>query len=166
VEAISQSKENAKEQIDVLCKRCQETRWTSTREKDTITKLIHPMLKALGWNILDLNEMQEEVFAQPGGKDRHIDLVLYLQGKPYIGMEIKGLSKGPINQESKEAVQYWIQNLLEKSRYLNVKYAVLTRFIETLIFDPKSSKKLASFNYLYEYDEKFDDLWEYLSKPR
>jgi len=123
------------------------------------------MLKALGWNILDLNEMREEVLAQPGGKDRHIDLVLYSKGKPYIGMEIKGLSKGPINEESKEAVQYWIQKLLEKSRYLNVKYAVLTRFIETIILDPKSAKKLASFNYLNQHIEKFDDLWKYLSKP-
>ena len=128
---------------------------------DTITKLIHPLLKALGWNILDFDDVQEEVFAKPSGKDRHIDLVLYSKGKPYIGMEIKSLSKGPVNKEAKD---YLIQDLLEKSRYLGVRYAVLTRFVETLILDPKSGKRLASFNYL-DYLEKFDDLWKYLSKP-
>ena len=106
METISQAKENAKKQMKVLCRRCQETRWTSTSEKDTITKFIHPLLEALGWNIRDLNEMREEVFAKPSGKDRHIDLVLYLKGEPYIGMEIKGLSGGPVNEDSKETVQY------------------------------------------------------------
>jgi len=165
LETISQAKEKAKKQIEVLCRRCQETRWTSTPERDTTTKFIHPLLEALGWNIRDLNEMREEVSAKPSGKDRRIDLVLYLKREPYIGMEIKGLSWGPVNDDSKETVQYWIQKLLEKSRYLNVEYAVLTRFLETLVFDPKSGKKLASFNYLNQHIEKFDDLWKYLSKP-
>ena len=165
MEATLQAKENAKKQIEIIYQRCVRTKWTQCSERDTITKFIHPLLKALGWNILDFNDMQEEVLAKPSGKDRHIDLVLRSKGKPYIGIEIKSLSKGPINDEAKDNVRYWIQELLEKSRYLEVKYAILTRFAETLILDPKSGKKLATFNYPYEYLEKFDDLWKYLSKP-
>ena len=160
-----QAEEKAKKQIKVLYKRCAQTRWKECSEMDTITKFIHPLLEALGWNIQDFNDMQEEVFAKPIGKDRHIDLVLFSKGKPYMGMEIKSLSAGPVNDETKDDVRYWIQELLEKSRYLGVKYAILTRFAETLILDPKSGKKLASFSYPYEYINKFDDLWKYLSKP-
>lgn len=165
MEAISQAKENAKKQIEVIYQRCVQTKWTECSEMDTITKFIHPPLKALGWNILDFNDMREEVSAKPSGKDRHIDLVLYSKRKPYIGMEIKSLRAGPINDETKDNVRYWVRELLEKSRYLGVKYAILTRFAETLILDPKSGKKLASFNYPHEHLEKFDDLWKYLSKP-
>ena len=165
MEAILQTKEDAKKQISVLHQRCAETRWTRCSEMDTITKFIHPLLKALGWNILDFNEVREEVLAKPSGKDRHMDLVLYFKGRPYIGIEIKSLSKGPVDDKTKDAVRYWIQELLEKSRYLGVKYSVLTRFVETIILDPKSEEKIADFNYPWGYVEKFDDLWRYLSRP-
>jgi hypothetical protein len=62
--------------------------------------------------------------------------------------------------EHKVAVRYWLQ----ESRYLGVRYAILTRFQETLIFDSKTGNKLASFNYCYEHLEKFDDLWTNISK--
>ena len=109
--------------------------------------------------------MREEVSAKPSGKDRHIDLVLYSRGKPYIGMEIKSLSYGPVNDETKDAVKYWIQELLRKSRYLGARYAVLTRFNETIILDSKTGSKMASFNYAFEHLEKIDELWKYLAKP-
>ena len=163
---ISQSEENAKKQIAVIYQRCFQTKWGDCSETDTSTKFIHPLLQALGWNILDFNDVREEVLAKPKGKDRHIDLVLYSKGKPYIGIEIKSLSRGPINDLDKDAVQYWTQELLEKSRYLDVKYAILTRFYETIIYDSKTGNKLASFNHPKEYLEKFDCLWKYLSKPR
>ena len=163
---VSQSKENAKKQIEILYQRCTQTKWGDCSERDTSTKFIHPLLTALGWNILEVNEMREEVLAKPRGKDRHIDLVLYLKGKPHIGIEIKSLGWGSITDEAKDAVRYWTQELLEKSRYLGVKYAVLTRFIETTIHDVGTGKRVASFGYPNEYLEKFDYLWNYLSKPR
>lgn len=165
MEPIAQSKENAKKRIEVICQRCVQTKWRECSERDTSTKFIHPLLEALGWNIVNPNDMREEVPAKPSGKDRHIDLVLYSKGKPHIGIEIKSLSYGHINDESKDAIRYWTRELLEKSRFLGVKYAVLTRFAETVIRDSKTGNTLASFNYPYEYVDKFDDLWKYLSKP-
>lgn len=158
-----QAEKEAKRELEVILQRCYQTKWTECSEKDTITKFIHPLLKALGWNILDFNEVREEVFAKPSGRERHIDVVLYSKGKPYVGIEIKSLSKGPINKEAK--VQYWVQRLLEKSRFLKVKHAVLTRFYETLIFDSQTGNILVAFNRPDEYLEKFDDLRKYLSKP-
>jgi len=164
-EDISQSKEEARKQIEAICQRCAETKWGECSERDTLTKFVHPMLGILGWNILDFNDMREEVLSKPSGKDRHIDLVLFSNAKPYIGMEIKSLSYGPVNDETKDAVRYYIQELLEKSRYLGAEYAILTRFNETIVFDSETGDKLATFNYAYEHLEKFDELWKHLAKP-
>ena len=158
-------KEKAKKQIEEICQRCYQTNWGNCSERDTSTKFICPLLEALGWNVLDFSDMQEEVLAKPSGKDRHIDVVLYSKGNPYIGIEIKNLSYGPINDDIKDNVRDLVERLLEKSRYLGVRYAILTRFNETLIFDSKTGNKLASFDHPNEYLEKFDDLWKYLSKP-
>ena len=162
---ISQLKDKARNQFEMIFQRCITTSWGDCSERDTITKFIHPMLEAMGWNILDFNDMREEVYAKPKGRDRHIDLVLYSKGKPYIGIEIKSLSYGSIKDETKDNVRYILHELLQKSQYLGVKYAILTRFAETLIFDPKTGNKLASFHSPDKHREKFDVLWKYLSKP-
>lgn len=162
---ILKPKEKARKQFEVIFQRCIATTWGDCSEKDTITKFIHPMLKTLGWNILDFNEMREEVFAKPKWRDLHIDLVLYSKGKPYIGIEIKSLSYGSIKDETKDNVRHLLNELLQKSQYLDARYAILTRFAETLIFDPKTGNKLASFHSPDEHREKFDILWKYLSRP-
>lgn len=159
-------KENAKKIFEKIFQRCIRTKYGNCSEGDTITKFIHPLLKAFGWDILDFNDMREEVFVKPEGKERHIDLVLYINEKPYIGMEIKSLSYGSIVDDSKEYVQILIKELREKSGHLDVQYAILARFCETIIFDPKTGKKIASFNSPSEHREKFEELWKYLSKPK
>jgi hypothetical protein len=163
---IGKSKEEAKKVFELIFQRCVTAKWGSCSERDTLTKFIHPALVAFGWDVRDFNDMREEILAKPEGKGRLLDIVLYTKGKPYIGIEVKSLSYGPIIDETKENVRYLLRELLQKSRYLCVKYAVLTRFAETLIFDPETGNKLASFGFPQDHLGKFNVLWDYLSKPR
>ncbi|MEM3565932.1 MAG: hypothetical protein QXK18_03550 [Candidatus Bathyarchaeia archaeon] len=160
----------AKEKFEKLYDRCVNTKWSSCSEQDTLTKFIHPLLEALGWNICDFDDMREEVLAKLEGRDRHIDIVLYFRRNPYIGIEVKGLSFGSILHEAENRVnercEYLFGDLLQKSKFLKVKYAVLTRFAETIIFDPSTSEAIATFRSLNEHIEKFDILWNLLSKPK
>lgn len=160
----------AKEKFKKLYDRCVNTKWSSCSEQDTLTKFIHPMLEALDWNIYDFNDMREEVLAKPEGRDRHIDIVLYFMGKPYIGIEVKALSFGSILHETENRVnercEYLLDDLLQKSNFLKVKYAVLTRSLETIIFNPSTSETIATFRSPNEYIEKFYILRNLLSKPK
>jgi hypothetical protein len=164
------SMRQAREEFEKLYNRCANTKWGDYSEQDTLTKFIHPMLSALGWDIYEFNDMREEVFAKPEGRDRHIDIVLYLRGKPHIGMEVKSISFGKILHETENRVnercKYLLDDLLQKSNFLKVKYAVLTRFFEAIILDPNAPEILAAFRSPFEYVEKFDALWALLSKPK
>jgi len=84
-------------------------------------------------------------------------------------MEVKSLSFGRILDESdrniKESAMYLIEDLQRKSVSLNVKYAVLTRFAETIVFTPKSMDKLAIFTSPRAHLDRFHILWRLLSKP-
>jgi len=94
--------------------------------------------------------VQEEVLEKTEGKENHIDIVLYCNNYPHVEMEVKSLSFGKILDESdcnnKESVLYLVTDLQRKSTSLGSKYAVLTRFAETVIFDTKTMDKIAIFS--------------------
>jgi len=56
-------------------------------EQDTATKFIKPLIEALGWNVLSMQEVREEVYF----KEKRIDCILYSKGKPYIIFELSRL---------------------------------------------------------------------------
>lgn len=161
--------EKARKDFESIYQRCMDLPWTRMSEQDTLTKLIRPMLKTLGWNILDFGEVREEVFVKTGTKDNFIDLVTYWKERPYVGIEVKPISFGHLLDDAGEHigenVAYLLEGLESKSRKLNVKYTVLTRFAETLVFEADSMSQVAVFSTPIEHCEKFSILWTLLSKP-
>ncbi len=87
----------------------------------------------------------------------NIDCVLYLENKPYIGIEAKSLSFGVLGEE-KDIVIFNRNRLLENCRNIGVKWAVLSRYVETIIYDVKNGKKIAFFSHPNEYIDKLQNL--------
>ena len=56
-------------------------------ESDTILKLIHPTLRALGWNLEDLDEFRTEYRHQSSSNP--VDCALFLRGNPALFIEAK-----------------------------------------------------------------------------
>jgi hypothetical protein len=156
------TKEMAKERIKQLWERYERTyikafgtRVSDYSEQDTITKFIKPLIEALGWNILSMEEMREEV----SFNEKRIDCILYLQHKPYIIFEFKSLGFGDLRNK-----HHAIKELLSNGKALKAKYAVFTRFYETIVYDPQSGEEIEYFVPM-DYLDNFDTLWKYLSKP-
>jgi hypothetical protein len=159
-------KELARSQIDKLFKKRMEYSGKDFTEQDTITNFILPFLEAFGWNIYDVNEVKQGGYpvdfrkAVPieGRAINKPDCVILLKGKPYMVLEFKRLLYGTIDRY--EGI---VEDILTKAEYLKVKYAVLTRFMETVVYDGKNGKQLAKFK-ASEYSDRFEELWQYLSK--
>jgi len=157
----------AKIQIDKLIKKRTECSGTNFTEQDTITNFILPFLEALGWNIYDVNEVKQGGYpinfrmAIPveGRAIDKPDCVISLKGKPYMILEFKKLNYGTIDRY--ESI---VEDVKTKAEYLKTKYAILTRFTETVVYGGTNGKRLIKFNNLSEYLDRFEELWQYLSK--
>ena len=57
-----------------------------------------------------------------------------------------------------------MEDVLTKAEYLKAKYAILTRFTETVVYDGTNGRRLIKFNGPSEYLDRFEELWRYLSK--
>jgi hypothetical protein len=159
--------EKARKDFEAIYHRADNLAWTRMSEQDTLTKFIHPLLTALGWDVLNFDEVREEVHVKTGAKDNHMDLVLYLNKSPCVGIEVKSIAYGNLLDDAGihigENVRHLLKDLEIKSKQLNVKYAVLTRFVDTLVFQGDSMTQVAAFCRL-EHILKFDVLWKLLSK--
>ena len=156
--AYTRGKERVKQLVDRYTKSYIEklgARVGDYSEQDTATKFIKPLVEALGWDVLSIEEMREEVYV--GSKEKFMDCVLYSQGKPYIVFEFKSMGVGTLRNKVD------LNELINNSKVLGAKYAVLTRFYETVIYDVETSEELEDFA-PYNYLDKFDTLWKYLSK--
>ncbi len=154
-------------QIDKLLKKRNECSGTNFTEQDTITNFILPFLEALGWNIYDVNEVKQGGY--PVNFRRTIpiesramdkpDCVISLKGKPYMVLEFKRLNYGTIDRYASV-----VEDVKTKAEYLETKYAVLTRFTETVVYKGTNGRCLIKFNNPLEYLDRFEELWQYLSK--
>jgi len=160
---IGNSFEAAKKKIDELYERymrdyvVQNLRWSDYSEQDTATKFIKPLFEAVGWNMLDMKEMREQVPFEEG--KNYVDCILYFEKKSHIVLEFKPMDSGPLHDKFDD-----ISKLLSIAQKFEAKYAVITRFCETIIFDPKTGDEIEYFNPI-GYKDKFDILWKLLSKP-
>jgi len=111
------------------------TRAQDYSEQDTATKFIKPLIEALGWNLLSMQEVREEVYF----KEKFIDCILYSKDQPRIVFEFKSLGFGEIRNKVD------VSDLIDNAKALGAKYAVLTRFRETIIYDPETSGEIAYF---------------------
>ena len=127
-------------------------KWYRTAAKDhdeesTIREFIYPLLEALGWNLA--TDLKREV--------NNIDCVLYLKNKPYIGIEVKSLSYGVLD-EKKDSVIFNRNRLLENCHNIGAKWAVLSRYVETIVYDVKNGEEIAFFGHPNEYIDKLKKL--------
>lgn len=142
-----------RKRISMINEKWDRTAAKDHNEKSTIRGFMYPFLEALGWNLT--TDLKREV--------NNIDCVLYLDDKPYIGIEVKALSCGVLD-EKKDSVIFNRNRLLENCRNIGVKWAVLSRFVETIIYDVKNGEKIAFFTYPNEYIDKLKNL-KILQKP-
>lgn len=138
-------------------------RFSDYSEQNTATKFIKPLLEIFGWDIYNIFEVKEQVRLKIEDKDSLADCVLYYDRKPYIVLEIKDLGFGNLPRTPDSLI---VKLLIDQANKLNAIYAVLTRYYQTVIFDPKTGKELAYFNHPKEYISNFENLWRYLSKMR
>jgi hypothetical protein len=160
------SKELAKNEIDKLFKKWFECSGNDFTEQDTITNFILPFIKILGWNIYNVNEVKQGGYPVKFRKAIPVenraltkpDCIILLKGEPYMVLEFKRLNYGTVDRY--ESI---VEDLLTKAEYLKTKYAILTRFIETAVYDGINRRRLSKFNRL-EHLERFEELWQYLSR--
>jgi len=154
-------KESSGRMIEALVKKYDSSFHSEHSEQDTATKFIRPFLESLGWNIADINEFREEFQTSKG----ILDGVVLLKGKPHIAIEYKGLRHGAASLKVPEERLKTQSKLLEMARDLHCRYALLTRFAQSALYDVESGKELDYFKRPREYQTRFEDIWRYLSKP-
>lgn len=122
-------------------------------EQDTATKFIRPMLEALGWDFLDLEQIREELAFEGG----HIDCVLYLNGNPRIIIEYKHLGLSALTFKND------YRKRRERAKRFGVNVFVYTNFAETIIHRFKE-KEIHYFKNPNEYLKRLDLLKRCLLK--
>lgn len=138
-------------------------------EQDTIFHFILPTLEILGWNVHDVKEVKQGGYPRDFQKSRPAgqraidkpDCVISIYGQPYINLEFKRMTEGTIDR-----YPHRVEDLLRKSEYLGTKYAVLTRFNETIVYDVANGNTLTRFISPRDHLERFDDLWNHLSREK
>lgn len=86
-------------------------------EEDTKRVLITPLLQALQWNVLDLDEVRNEFRSQP--QDNPVDYALFLNRTPCLFLEAKA-----INHSLEE--RKWLSQIVGYAATAGVEWCVLT----------------------------------------
>jgi hypothetical protein len=98
---------------------------TSIDESNTIRLFVDPIISALGWDLLDLDEVKSEYRHKPS--DNPVDYALLQSGRPVLFIEAKGLNK---NLEDRK----WISQTINYANTANVEWTVLTNGIEWRVY--------------------------------
>lgn len=128
-------------------------------EQNTRAILIEPLLSALGWNLLDLNEVHREYRHQPS--DNPVDYALLDQGKPIIFFEAKSLGR-------KLDERKWNAQVIGYASVAGVQWVVLTDGNEYRVFNahasvPVEDKLFCAFR-LSDSDEKTKSVLNFISR--
>ncbi len=95
-------------------------------EQDTKTALIDPILRALGWDVGNLDEVSQEYKRQP--KDKPVDYALFLLRTPKLFVEAKALGQ---NLDDRK----WANQIMGYAAVAGVKWTVITNGDEYRIFN-------------------------------
>lgn len=150
---MSSSEDCMREKIREINNKLSKTTAKNHDEESVIRSFICPLLEALGWNAA--TDLKREV--------NDIDCVLYLKNRPYIGIEAKSFSYGVLD-EGKSGVIFNRDRLLKNCREICAKWAVLSRYKETIIYEVENGGKVALFIRPSEYIDNLKDL-KLLQKP-
>jgi len=95
-------------------------------EQNTKTALIHPILRALGWDVGDLEEVQQEYRRRP--RDKPVDYALLLLRTPRLFVEAKALGEN-LNDRR------WANQIMGYATVAGVEWVVLTNGDEYQIYN-------------------------------
>ena len=95
-------------------------------EENTKTSLIGPILRALGWDIEDVDEVHHEYKRRPG--DNPVDYALFLKESPRLFIEAKALGH---NLDDRR----WVNQIMSYAGVAGVEWIVLTDGDEYRIYN-------------------------------
>ncbi len=95
-------------------------------EQNTKTALIHPVLRALGWDVGDLEQVQQEYKRRP--RDKPVDYALLLLRTPRLFVEAKALGQNLSDRR-------WANQIMGYATVAGVEWVVLTNGDEYRIYN-------------------------------
>ena len=95
-------------------------------EQNTKTALIHPVLRALGWDVGDLEEVQQEYKRRP--RDKPVDYALFLLRTPKLFVEAKALGQNLSDRK-------WANQIMGYATVAGVEWVVISNGDEYRIYN-------------------------------
>jgi Restriction Enzyme Adenine Methylase Associated/Type I restriction enzyme R protein N terminus (HSDR_N) len=115
--------------LDEISERVERYRAEQMGEQNTKATLIVPVLRALGWNVEDLDEVHLEYRGVP--VDKPVDYALLLQRKPVLFIEAKALGGNLADRK-------WASQIVSYAAVAGVEWVVLTNGDEYRIYNALS----------------------------
>ncbi len=152
------TKQEAKQKIQELTEKYEQVlksgELNKYSEEQTKINFILPLFEALGWNILEKNEVSAEESIKSSGR---VDFGFYLNGRPKFYLEAKSFKADIHNQDfAKQAIRYlW---------YRGVTWAILTNFERIKVFNAQNISETLAGKLLFEipynkFISRFEQLW-------
>jgi hypothetical protein len=126
--------------------------WT---EENTKAVLVEPLLKVLGWDVHNLDEVERGYQVTVGTKKVEVDYALKVNGKPKAFLEVKALGKD---------LEPYIEQALSYAKVGDVEWVILTNGRELRVYDATQKFQIIGLT-LDEYVKRYDELL-LLSKER
>src|SRR5947209_5117715 len=101
-------------------------RSTAINEENTKAILIDPVLRALGWNLEDLDEVHREF--KPKSADKPVDYGLFVLGSPRLFVEAKALGENLSDRR-------WANQIMGYAAVAGVEWVVLTNGDEYRVYN-------------------------------
>jgi hypothetical protein len=95
-------------------------------EQNTKTALIHPVLRALGWDVGDLDQVQQEYKRRP--RDKPVDYALLVMRTPRLFVEAKALGQDVSDRK-------WANQIMGYATVAGVEWVVITNGDEYRIYN-------------------------------
>jgi hypothetical protein len=160
------------EEIKAELKKLIEKRKTldeKTSEADICANLVEPLFSLLGWNPLDIKQVDRQNYVRGAG---YPDVALKIDNEPAIFVEVKRIGKIPKNRIDPQAQMTLplkeLADLIDRTpeekqafkyaRSKEIPWAILTNFDCLYVFNADQERTILSFRTPEEYLVKFDDL--------
>ena len=114
------------EALDKVRRRIDRYKGQDVNEQNTKTALINPVLQALGWDVGDLEEVQQEYKRRP--RDKPVDYALLVMRTPRLFVEAKALGQ---NLDDRR----WANQIMGYATVAGVKWVVITNGDEYRIYN-------------------------------
>lgn len=147
--------------VSEVCERIQKYKGRRINEENTKAILIDPILRALGWNLEDLEEVQREYKVKR--QDRPMDYALFRDREPVLIVEAKALRENASDRK-------WAQQIMGYATVAGVPWVLLTNGAEYRLYNALAAvpvdRKLFRFANLLDEPDNAAGLLSLLEKSR